>query len=940
LRNPFRFDIDPVTGVVYVGDVGQVSWEEVSLGNTSGENFGWPYYEGYVPYRLTPCPTDIAIPSNTRFPIYAYAHGAGASVMGTTVYRGVNFPFDASFPPEFEGNYFLMEFYQNFMRVLRYNATTTAFDLVPGVTATNWGDGYDGTADMVVGPDGALYLVNLYDGSLRRIAYPPVANAPPVASFTVTPPTPVNPGVPFSFDATASYDPDGAIASYDWDFGDGNLSTGVAPTHAYATGGTYTVTLTVTDNASATDAATRGVSVNLAPVAAFTMTPPPPVNPGTLLTFNASASSDPDSAIASYTWDFGDGNPGSGVSPTHSYASGGTYVVSLTVVDDLGLSNSTTQPVAVNRPPLASFTATPDWVNPGVAVAFNATTSSDPDGPLSAFDWDFGDGAQAAGAVVSHAYTAAGDYLVRLIATDPLGLNDTATAPVHVNFAPSASFSASPQPANVGVPMSFDGTSSTDVDGSIVAYDWDFGDTSTATGPLATHAYAAAGSYLVTLTVTDNMTLTHSVNQTVAAVDAPPQLPVAALSHSPAVSLVGAVVDFDGSASYDPDGTITSYLFDFGDGGSANGTAANATHAYLTFGTYTATLTVTDNSGANSTATNIVVVNDPPRAAPVAWAPGPVVIGTPVLFDGGNSTDADGVIDNYSWTFGDGAVGFGVVATHTYAAQGVFTATLTVRDNRGATGTAMVEVAVGNRPPTAVIVVDPANGTTDTEFTFNGSASADLDGTIVAYLWDFGDGTNATGAVVTHRFPARGPHGVNLTVWDDDGANGTAAVVVALTNRGPEILAWDPPVPVFTDVFDYIRSWSVNASDPDGDPLNYTWTADGSVIGHGSAVWYAPPEGTHTLVVTVTDGELNATHSWTVVSEPMVIPLPGSITWFCALAGILVVAVIVLVLLLMRRRKAPPDLAPISPAPVATPPGGAPPVEPPAMSPGENSEDQ
>ena len=169
LRNPFRFDIDPSTSDAFIGDVGQSTWEEVSLADAGGINFGWPYYEGFATYRLALCPGDPFIPP-TRPPIYVYPNPAGsASVIGASVYRGVDYPVDDSFPPAFDHDFFFMDFYSGFLRVLRYNPSSGGYDLVAGVSATDWGTAYTFVPDMVEGPDGALYF--LTGTSLRRIAY-------------------------------------------------------------------------------------------------------------------------------------------------------------------------------------------------------------------------------------------------------------------------------------------------------------------------------------------------------------------------------------------------------------------------------------------------------------------------------------------------------------------------------------------------------------------------------------------------------------------------------------------------------------------------------------------------------------------------------------------------------------------------------------------------
>lgn len=174
LRNPFRFDIHATDNRVFIGDVGQNSWEEVSLANASGLNFGWPYWEGNVRYQMTLCPGQPALPPS-RLPIYVYPNPGGASVIGAAVYRGVSFPNDGSFPPAYEDNFFFMDFYAGFLRVLRQSGTG-AWGLVSGVSANDWGTSYAFVADMIAGPDGTLYFVT-GGGQLRRVTYVGLAPA-------------------------------------------------------------------------------------------------------------------------------------------------------------------------------------------------------------------------------------------------------------------------------------------------------------------------------------------------------------------------------------------------------------------------------------------------------------------------------------------------------------------------------------------------------------------------------------------------------------------------------------------------------------------------------------------------------------------------------------------------------------------------------------------
>ncbi len=327
-----------------------------------------------------------------------------------------------------------------------------------------------------------------------------VDNISPSASFTSS----CN-NLDCNFDASASADADGSIVNYSWDFGDNNSGGAWATTHSYAIDGSYVVILTVTDNDGASSSSSKTMSVssgNIPPAASFA-SDCPDLN----CSFDAGASADADGSIVDYSWDFGDGTTGSGVVVNHSFNIDGDYTVNMTVTDSSGASSSSSLTVSVsagggnNNPPSASFTSD----CPDLNCSFDASASSDSDGAIVSYSWDFGDGAVGNTVTPNHTYATDGSYTVVLTVSDNAvpSANSTSTQTLFVtsgNSSPSAAFTTS----CIDLDCNFDASNSSDSDGSIVSYDWIFGDSATGSGVTANHNYLTDGSYSVMLTVTDD----------------------------------------------------------------------------------------------------------------------------------------------------------------------------------------------------------------------------------------------------------------------------------------------------------------------------------------------------------------------------------------------------------------------------------------------------
>jgi len=261
----------------------------------------------------------------------------------------------------------------------------------------------------------------------------------------------------------------------------------------------------------------------------------------------------------------------------------------------------------------------------------------------------------------------------------------------------------------------------------------------------------------------------------------------ASTTNGPAPLSVG----FNASTST---GTIASYLWDFGDGSTA--TTQTVNHIYTNAGTYTARLTLTDNVGQTNTATVAVTAASapitpatPPTAvisSSAATGPAPIT----VSFDGSGSTATNATLNAYNWSFGDGGSATGSKVSHAYTTAGTFTATLTVTDSKGQTsevGTPVIVTApvVTNKAPQAVISATPISGSAPLTVSFDGGGSTDSDGAISSYVWNFGDGSSATGKTVSHTYTTEATFTATLQVTDDKGENGAASVTITAKAEEP-----------------------------------------------------------------------------------------------------------------------------------------------------------
>ncbi|MBA3262975.1 MAG: PKD domain-containing protein [Thermoleophilaceae bacterium] len=549
-----------------------------------------------------------------------------------------------------------------------------------------------------------------------------VLAAPPQPSFTVTGPAGNECGV-YTFTSTST-DPDNDIESIDWTLG-GATATG-SPTQAtFGTPGARLITMTATDGSAGdpdagpetVPAIPQTVSVVNAgvPTAAIGTAPANPVQPGATVTVSAAGSTDQgNGSIAKYEFDLNGDNTfetNNGTSTaTTSFAAGdpASHTVRVRVTDNCGATDTAVTSVLVqNTPPTASFTFAPSPAAIGRSVTFDASGSS---ADTTKYEWSFDGDATfevdgGATATTTHTFTTSGSYLVYLRVTDAEGATNITNRLVRVNAKPIASFSYAPIAPLIGEQVTFNGTTSSDPDGSITKYEWDLdGNGSYETlGATPTHTYTSAATVNVKLRVTDGDNTVSNVLERSVTIQV--TRPVAGFSYAPHDPLPGQAVTLTStstpSASPGAPSLVATHwdfayspLVDF----TLDGAGGSIVTSFATAGAHTVAVKVTESGGGFAIATDTIVVNAPPQAS-FTVAPAKPVEGREVTF-ASTSNDPDGPLVKQEWDLdnNDKYERLGAVTSTTKLKKGTRTVRLRVTDSKGATATTAVPVKVAAKP--------------------------------------------------------------------------------------------------------------------------------------------------------------------------------------------------------------------------------------------------
>jgi large repetitive protein len=444
-----------------------------------------------------------------------------------------------------------------------------------------------------------------------------------------------------------------------WDFGDGNTSNILSPTHTFQQPGTYTVTLAINDGCSF-DTSSVEITVNPSPFVDFTSSPDSVCINVPFDFTNLSV------GLAGSSWNFGDGNTSVLVNPSHSFTSPGTYNVTLTGTSAInGCTSSITKPVVVSPNPTASFTANPISGCMPLTVSFANTSING-----NYIVWDFGDGNSSTNQTPTHTFTDAGNYAVKLLVENTSGCKDSVIQVITVHPLPVASFTMSTTDVCYApVTANFTNQST-----GAVNYNWNFGNAQFSTLTNPTIVYDNPGTYTISLTVENQYGCTDQTQTTFTIYPTP----IAQFTISDNQVCVGDSVVFTSQSLF-----ADSLVWYLGDGSIMYGNTV--TYAYNTNGIFDVTLVIFGAGGCSDT---------------LEFPNGVEVFLTPIAgFDYVNIQNPDplsGTVeftntsinaDTYLWLFGNGNTSEEINPIERYNQYGDFVATLIASNQYGCADT-------------------------------------------------------------------------------------------------------------------------------------------------------------------------------------------------------------------------------------------------------------
>ncbi|MCK4444277.1 MAG: PKD domain-containing protein, partial [Thermoplasmata archaeon] len=539
---------------------------------------------------------------------------------------------------------------------------------------------------------------------------------------------------------------------------------------------------------------------------------------GSPVFFDASGSHDPNGDRLEYRWDldndgeWDDGWSSSPIKP-HTWEDDYAGTILVEVSDGSATSTDTSSVTIINVAPTVSV-GDDRTINEGDPMFFGAAVS-DPGMDELTYEWSFGDGHKSAEISPTHTYEDDGVYTATLTVTDnDNGMGSDSLTVTVQNVNPTVSLGPDSLTVTEGETIPLYAFAMDVCPADVLSYEWDLdGDGVFDDGTEQSVEWTAGddGVYTVSVRVTDDDGGQETDSTDIIVSNVPPIVDATVTSNR---VNEGELAYFFGDQT-DPGPDTFTYFWEFGDGHTS--TEQNPTHTYTDPGTFTVTLTVTDDDLGEGSDTIHMMVESIPPVATATVDQNPVGEGVEVHFSGeatGSGTDTY----TFYWNFDDGGTSTEQNPSYTYLEDGVYVATLKVTDDDGDTDTTWIVMHIDDREPTADAGPDKSVTIID-EVTFDGSGSSSYPDAIVSYEWDFDDGETASGETVKHTFGEIGTYTVTLTVTDDDGSVDIDTAVVKVLAPGVELIVGEieftPPSPLDVGVDVTISSDITNYGNTD-----------------------------------------------------------------------------------------------------------------------------
>ncbi|MCB9232505.1 MAG: PKD domain-containing protein [Bacteroidia bacterium] len=578
----------------------------------------------------------------------------------------------------------------------------------------------------------------------------------------------------FSNSSTSS---PGNITLFSWNFGDGGTSTNPQPTHTYTANGVYQVCLFISTSDGCQSTYCQYITVNCVP------TPTCQASFGWIFGANGcpnvvfidSSTASPGN-IVSWHFDFGDGSSLNVPTATHTYTANGDYGVCLTITTSDSCTSTwcdTISITCIQQPTCQAYFQYTLGACPTVSF-FDASSTNL--GQVTSWSWNFGDGSTSTAPNPQHTYTANGVYTVCLAIATSNGCTNTFCKVITVNCVQQPTCQAAFSWPPTMCPTVQFSNNSTSSPGSIISHYWTFGDGGVSTNAQPYHVYNANGIYQICLTITtsDSCVSTHCDTININC------LPGGQCQAGFQFTMPQCSTALFSSTSTASPGIVTSYYWNFGDGGTS--TSANPQHNYTSNGIYGVCLTIGTSNGCQSTFCDTITVNcgQTPTCQAAFQAYGTTICSTYVFSN--SSTSSPGNITLFSWNFGDGGTSTNPQPTHTYTANGVYQVCLFISTSDGCQSTYCQYITVNCVPPPTCQAgfgwIFGANGCPNVVFIDSSTASP---GNIVSWHFDFGDGSSLNVPTATHTYTANGDYGVCLTITTSDSCTSTWCDTICIT---------------------------------------------------------------------------------------------------------------------------------------------------------------